>query len=124
MLAGKNEVRFPSISYALQTFSSLRPVRVSRWSSATESTEPILMLYAAATASNQPHRRGRPVVVPYSWPRSRMYRPISLSCSVGNGPAPTRVVYAFTTPMYLSTIRAGTPQPEGRPSELQLELVT
>ena len=37
-------------------------------------------------------RRGRFVVVPYSLPRSRMYSPILLSCSVGNGPPPTRVL--------------------------------
>ena len=37
-------------------------------------------------------RRGRPVLVPNSRPRSPIRRPMSLSCSVGNGPWPTRVV--------------------------------
>ena len=47
---------------------------------------------AAATASNQPQRRGRRVTVPYSLPRSRRCWPESLSCSVGKGPPPTRVL--------------------------------
>ena len=37
-------------------------------------------------------RRLRPVTVPNSWPRSPSRCPVSLSCSVGNGPLPTRVV--------------------------------
>ncbi len=46
----------------------------------------------AATASNQPQRRGRPVTVPNSRPTWRMCSPVGLSSSVGNGPPPTRVV--------------------------------
>ena len=52
----------------------------------------IMAEYRTATRSSQPQRRGRPVVVPYSWPRSRIRSPISSSNSVGQGPAPTRVV--------------------------------
>ena len=37
-------------------------------------------------------RRARPVVVPYSWPRSRISSASGPSSSVGNGPAPTRVL--------------------------------
>ena len=37
-------------------------------------------------------RRGRPVVAPNSCPSCRNRSPISFSCSVGNGPSPTRVV--------------------------------
>ena len=37
------------------------------------------------------HRRGLPVVVPYSLPTSRILLPMALSSSVGNGPPPTRV---------------------------------
>ena len=47
--------------------------------------------YRAITASNQPQRRGRPVVTPYSPPALRSHSPWSSSSSVGNGPAPTRV---------------------------------
>ena len=54
--------------------------------------------YLLATASNQPHLLGLPVVEPNSPPFSRRCIPISLSCSVGNGPPPTRVMYAFIIP--------------------------
>ena len=47
--------------------------------------------WRSMTASNQPQRRLRPVLVPNSWPRSTSSSPTSFSCSVGNGPAPTRV---------------------------------
>ena len=48
----------------------------------------------------------------------------SLSCSVGNGPPPTRVVYALTTPIQRSMCRVGTPEPAAIPAALLLELVT
>jgi hypothetical protein len=38
-----------------------------------------------------PQRRGRPVVVPYSCPRSRIRSPTASFNSLTNGPAPTRV---------------------------------
>jgi len=47
--------------------------------------------WRAMTASNHPTRRRRPVLVPYSWPRSTSSSARSPSSSVGNGPAPTRV---------------------------------
>ena len=77
-----------------------------------------------ATASSQPQRRGRLVTVPYSLPRSRIRWPISLSCSVGNGPPPTRVLYAFTTPMTRLMYRPGTPEPFETPTPELLLLVT
>src|SRR5580704_15866561 len=80
--------------------------------------------YRAATASNQPQRRGRPVTVPYSRPTRRIRSPMALSCSVGNGPPPTRVVYALTIPIERSTCRAGTPEPAAIPAALEFELVT
>ena len=48
--------------------------------------------------SIQPTRRGRPVVVPYSAPMRRKSSASSPCTSVGYGPAPTRVVYAFACP--------------------------
>ncbi len=80
--------------------------------------------YRVATRSSHPHRRGRPVVVPYSRPRSRMRCPMSFFCSVGIGPAPTRVQYAFMIPTTRSSRRPGTPVPVEMPSAVQLELVT
>ncbi len=46
--------------------------------------------------SSHPMRRGRPVVVPYSAPTSRSSSANDPWISVGYGPSPTRVVYAFT----------------------------
>ena len=54
---------------------------------ASTSTPPNGPNNCAATASNQPQRRGRRVTVPYSLPRSRICCPISLSCSVGRSAA-------------------------------------
>src|SRR5207244_3916471 len=81
-------------------------------------------LKRTATASYQPHRRGRPVDVPYSAPRSRRLVPWPSSSSVGNGPAPTAVVYAFATPMTLSIRTAGRPAPRLAPPGIGDELVT
>ena len=67
--------------------------------------------YFRATRSSHPVRRGRPVVVPNSPPRSRISTPVSSCSSVGNGPAPTRVVYAFATPQTSSMSRGPTPAP-------------
>jgi len=52
----------------------------------------------SAAASNQPVRRGRPVVAPNSRPRWRSRSPMSSESSVGNGPSPTRVLYALVMP--------------------------
>ena len=64
------------------------------------------------------------MTVPYSLPIRRIRSPIALSCSVGNGPPPTRVVYALTTPIQRSMCRVGTPEPAAIPAALLLELVT
>src|SRR5947207_12664642 len=86
-----------------------------------------MAVYRAATASNHPTRRGRPVTVPYSRPVLRMRSPSpsgpSLS-SVGNGPRPTRDEYALTTPRIRPSCRAGTPEPLQMPAGELLELVT
>src|SRR5207237_2408410 len=89
------------------------------------SVEPLTRAeYRAATASNQPQRRGRPVTVPYSRPVRRMRSPTASFSSVGNGPRPTRVVYALITPTTRSSRRAGTPEPLQTPAGELLELVT
>ena len=53
----------------------------------------------------------RPVTVPYSWPISRTRSWSGPSISVGNGPSPTRVTYAFATPMMRSSRPGPTPTP-------------
>src|SRR3954463_8890858 len=86
-----------------------------------------MAVYRAAVASNQPTRRGRPVTVPYSRPMRRMGPPIPPGPPAtpgGNGPRPTRVVYAFTTPTMRVRCRAGTPDPDQTPDGRLCELVT
>ena len=67
--------------------------------------------WRTTTASNQPQRRGRPVVEPNSTPTSRNLSPTSSWRSVGKGPPPTRVVYALEMPSTRETCRGGTPAP-------------
>src|SRR5688572_10065484 len=81
-------------------------------------------VYRTDTASNHPHRRGLPVVVPYSRPSSRIRCPVASSSSVGNGPPPTRVLYAFATPITLLIHFGGTPDPPQTPTPEALLLVT
>ena len=57
-------------------------------------------------------RRGRPVVVPNSPPRRRIVSPISSCSSLGNGPAPTRVVYALEMPQTSSIAFGPMPRPD------------
>src|SRR5690625_6340467 len=77
--------------------------------------------WRTTTLSNQPTRRGRPVVVPYSLPISRILSPISSVSSVGNGPSPTRVVYAFETPTTFEIFVGPTPDPIVTPPATGLE---
>ena len=51
-------------------------------------------------------------------PIRRIRSPTSLSCSVGNGPPPTRVVYALMIPSHRSMCRVGTPDPAAIPAAL------
>src|SRR4051812_40320800 len=76
------------------------------------------------TASYQPQRRGRPVVVPNSAPTSRSRSPHSSSSSVGNGPDPTRVVYALTTPTTAEMRIGGMPEPVQAPPAVGFDDVT
>src|SRR5215468_5422309 len=80
--------------------------------------------YRPTGASNQPQRRSRPVVVPYSCPTLRKCAPLSSNNSVGNGPAPTRVVYALMMPMTCVIFVGGTPDPTHAPPAVGLDEVT
>jgi hypothetical protein len=77
--------------YATQSFTSGRPERMSSLLSMMLLTLLTAIAYRSGTASNQPQRRRRPVVVPYSRPRSTRCLPIPSCSSVGYGPEPTRV---------------------------------
>ena len=78
----------------------------------------------SATRSSQPQRRSRPVTVPNSPPISRTRSCAGPSISLGNGPSPTRVTYAFETPT-TSSIRCG-PMPKltAAPAAIGLDDVT
>lgn len=84
----------------------------------------IIEVYFNNTKSNHPHLRFRFVVTPISPPRVCNRSPISWTSSVGNGPSPTRVVYALTTPMTSPMVCGGKPKPVKTPPILQLLLVT
>ena len=64
------------------------------------------------------------MVVPNSKPLARRNSPDSSNSSVGNGPAPTRVVYALTTAMMRSIRFGPMPEPVTAPPEVALEEVT
>ena len=55
--------------------------------------------YFNAGISIQPHLLTLPVVTPNSNPSFYKNCPVSLFYSVGKGPSPTLVQYAFTTPI-------------------------
>src|SRR6185295_18615484 len=78
----------------------------------------------ATTASNHPVLRGRPVEVPYSLPRSRRRSPVASWSSVGKGPAPTRLEYAFRTTRHLSRDFGGRCSPPANPAEVHVDDVT
>src|SRR6201986_4321406 len=80
--------------------------------------------YRAMTASNQPVRRDRPVVTPYSPPVVRSHSPCSSCSSVGNGPAPTRVVYALRMPPPRMLLVAPPPAPAPAPPAVGDDEVT
>ena len=64
------------------------------------------------------------MTVPNSRPRSAIPLPMSSNSSVGNGPEPTRVEYAFMTPMTSSTWSGPMPPPVHAPPATGLDEVT
>ena len=58
----------------------------------------IFIVCLTRTPSNQPHLLFLLVTVPNSCPFSPKWLPISSDNSVGKGPSPTLVVYAFVIP--------------------------
>ena len=78
----------------------------------------------SAAMSSQPQRLGRPVVAPNSAPACRSCSPSSPCSSVGNGPAPTRVVYALAIPMTDEIAVGPMPQLTQAPAASVVEEVT
>src|SRR5262249_45490309 len=114
----------PRQVYEVQICSSSSPSSTSSLVSASASRPLTRAAYRTATASNQPQRRGRPVEAPYSCPVSRSRSPIGPVNSVGSGPSPTRVVYAFATPSTAFTARGPSPRPVQAPPAVELDEVT
>src|SRR5580692_12612154 len=83
-----------------------------------------IAVYFSRGTSNHPQRRGRPVTAPNSLPSRRSRSPVASLLSVGNGPEPTRVLYAFETPMMPEIRVGGTPVPMDAPPAEALEDVT
>src|SRR5262245_12034627 len=111
----------PLYLYSTQTGISANTSRTSIFVIEIESSPLIIDAYRAAGPSNQPQRRGRPVVAPNSLPRVRIVSPRSSRASVGNGPPPTRVVYAFETPMIACTYFGEMPSPVATPPAAALD---
>lgn len=82
MFVEKSVVILPLWLYPTQTFILGSFPTVSTWLIAKAVIPFNLTAYFRATKSSHPHLLGLFVVVPYSWPSSRIVSPISLSCSV------------------------------------------
>src|SRR5262249_45448860 len=84
----------------------------------------IRVAYRTTTASNQPHRRARPVVAPNSLPSVRTRSAIGSSLSLGGGPGPPRGVDAFTPPRTAWIDVGAMPTPVAAPPDVVLLDVT
>src|SRR5258708_27090940 len=102
------------------------PIRVSTPSFVSASPHKPLSRTAcrASTASYQPIRRGRPVALPNSSPSLRSASPSLPLISLGNGPPPTRVVYALAIPSTQSSLPGATPAPPTTARAPQFDEVT
>src|ERR1700730_7382718 len=124
---GRWSYRVPSgPTYATQTLSSSREARTSSLVTASSLHPLSHTAWRSITASSQPVRRRRPVFVPNSTPRSTRRSPMvsPSGSSEGNGLLPTRVTYAFATPMTRSIARGPTPAPVHTPPAIGFDEVT
>src|SRR5262249_61381925 len=96
----------------------------SGWGGGRPSSPLLRAPYRPPPASYQPQRRGRPVTAPYSLPLSRCRSPVAPESSVGSGPSPTRVVYAFATPSTRPIAFGGSPRPVQTPPTDAFDEVT
>lgn len=72
-------------------FEAIESLKTSAFIIMSSVTPFTITAYFNAGISSQPVRRGRPVVLPNSFPICRIFSPVALSSSVGKGPLPTRV---------------------------------
>jgi hypothetical protein len=108
----------------VQTFTDSNPSSTSSLVSAISVRLLSRTAWRSITQSSQPARRRRPVTVPYSRPMSIRVSPSASSSSVGNGPAPTRVVYALVMPTIRSMSRGPSPDPAHAPPAVGFDDVT
>src|SRR5258706_203237 len=113
--AGMLSIVSPSNVYPTPTGISANVSKTSSLVTANPVRPLTRTAYRTTTASNHPHRRGLPVVAPNSPPNSRIRSATTGSASVGSGPLPTRVVYAFTTPSTASIAVGPMPTPTAAP---------
>src|SRR3972149_5243455 len=88
---GKSSISEPSNLYPVQTFIFESLSSTSSFVTTRPSSPFTRAAYRRATASNQPHLLGLPVVAPYSPPCSRRQSASLPWSSVGDGPSPTLV---------------------------------
>src|SRR5467141_3249455 len=121
---GMLSISSPSSRYPTPTGISANVSNTSSFVTASPVSPFTRTAYRTTTASNHPQRRGLPVVAPNSPPSSRMRSATGGSASVGSGPFPTRVVYAFTTPSTASIAVGPIPTPTAAPPAVVLDDVT
>ena len=117
-------VTFPSTSYATATLMVSIVSSTSAFIMMSWSTPLTITANLRATRSSQPVLLGLPVVAPYSNPSFLSNSPVSLSCSVGNGPLPTLVQYALNIPETVPIFEGATPSPVHAPAHVVFEDVT
>ena len=110
---GNLSVSFPSTIYLVHTgMLSIYP-RISSLVTAIPVAFCIAAPYLVATRSRGPTLRGLPVLAPYSAP-AFLRVSASVPCiSHTNGPSPTHVEYALTTPIISLISADGAPAPTG-----------
>src|SRR5258706_7666021 len=122
--AGMLSIVSPSNVYPTPTGISANVSKTSSLVTANPVKPLTRTAYRTTTASNHPHRRGRPVVAPNSPPSSRIRSATAGSASVGSGPFPTPVVYAFPTPRTPPIPLRPIPTPTAAPPARLLDDVT
>ena len=108
----------------MQTFIVSNLPIVSRWFTESAVNPLRRLAYFNVTRSNHPHLLGRPVVVPYSCPSSRILSPVASRSSVTYGPSPTRLEYALMTPYTFPISEAERPVPVRMPPIVGFDDVT
>ena len=82
----------------MHIFISLKESKTSNFVKTKPFIPDTVIAFFNIKISNHPHLLFLPVTVPNSLPSLPNFSPTSLFSSVGNGPLPTLVVYAFVIP--------------------------